>query len=103
MTRLLRNKEQRRIKPVDNLVWNISSRPLDMSETRVLSHGLKHSVTPKPGYRPRLLYLVLRRLCRLGNESYLSRLRITSEVELLPLYNQRHFMTATWLETNNMR
>ena len=103
MTRLLRNKEQTRIKPVDNLVWNISSRPLDMSETRVLSHGLKHSVTPKPGYRPRPLYLVLRRLCRLGNESYLSRLRITSEVELLPLYNQRHFMTVTWLETNNMR
>ena len=40
-----------------------------------------------------------RRLC-LGNGSYLSRLRITSEVELLPPYNQRHYMTATWLKTN---
>ena len=55
LTRLLRNKEQRRGKPDDSWVWNISSCPLDMSETRVLSYGLKHSVTPKPGYRPRLL------------------------------------------------
>ena len=45
--------------------------------------------------------IVLRRHC-LGNENYLSWLRITSEVEFLPLYNQRHFMTATWLKTNNM-
>ena len=50
------------------------------------------------GYRPRLL---LKRLC-LGKESYLSLLRITPDVELLPLYNQRHNMVATWLKTNNM-
>ena len=31
----------------DNWVRNISSRPLDKNETRVLSYGLKHSVTPK--------------------------------------------------------
>ena len=78
---------------------NISSRPIDKNEARVQSYGLKHSVTPKR--IPKLLYLVLRRLC-LDNESYLSLLRITSEVELLPLYNQRHYMTATWLKTNNM-
>ena len=29
------------------------------------------------------------------NESYLSLIRITSEVELLPLYNQRHYMAST--------
>ena len=50
------------------------------------------------GYRPRLL---LKRLC-LDKESYLSLLRITPDVELLPLYNQRHKMVATWLKTNNM-
>ena len=42
LTRLLRNKEQRRSKPDDNWVRNISSRPLDKNETRVLSDGLKH-------------------------------------------------------------
>ena len=47
LTRLLRNKEQRRSKPDDNWVRNISSRPLDKNETRALSYGLKHSVTPK--------------------------------------------------------
>ena len=47
LTRLLRNKEQRRSKPDDNWVRNISSRPLDKNETRVLSYGLKHSITPK--------------------------------------------------------
>ena len=38
----------------------------------------------------------------LGNESYLGLLRVTSEVELLPLYNQRYNMAATRLKTNNM-
>ena len=47
LTRLLRNKEQRRSKPDDNWVRNISSRPLDRNETRLLSYGQKHSVTPK--------------------------------------------------------
>ena len=47
LTGLLRNKEQRRSKPDDNWVRNISSRPLDRNETRVLSYGQKHSVTPK--------------------------------------------------------
>ena len=47
LTRLLRNKEQKRNKPDDNWVRNISSRPLDKNKTRVLSYGLKHSVTPK--------------------------------------------------------
>ena len=32
---------------VDNWVRNSSSRPLDKTETHVLSYGLKHSVTPK--------------------------------------------------------
>ena len=36
LTRLLRSKEQRRSKPDDNWVRNISSRPLDTNETRVL-------------------------------------------------------------------
>ena len=31
----------------ENWVRNISSRPLDKTETQVLSYGLKHSVTPK--------------------------------------------------------
>ena len=47
LTRLLRNKEQRRSKPDDNWVRNISSLPLDQTETRALSYGLKHSATPK--------------------------------------------------------
>ena len=47
LTGLLRNKEQRRSKPDDNWVRNISSRPLDRNETRLLSYGQKHSVTPK--------------------------------------------------------
>ena len=47
LTRLLRNKEQSRSKPDDNWIRNISSRPLDKNESRVLSYGLKHSVTPK--------------------------------------------------------
>ena len=47
LTRLLRNKERRRSKPDDNWVRNTSSRPLDRNETRVLSYGQKHSVTPK--------------------------------------------------------
>ena len=53
-------------------------------------------------YQPRLLYLVLKRLC-LGKESYLSLLRITSEVELLLLYNQRHnilFLSVVLWHTN---
>ena len=98
LTGLLRNKEQRRSKPDDNWVRNISSRLLDRNETRLLSYGQKHSVTPK---RIPTKYLVLKRLY-LGNESYLSLLRVTSEVELLPLYNQRYNMAATRLKTNNM-
>ena len=48
LTRLLRNKDKkRRTEPDHNWVRNISSRPLDKTETRVLSYGLKHSVTPK--------------------------------------------------------
>ena len=47
LTGLLRNKEQRRSKPDNNWVRNISSRPSDKNEIRVLSYGLKHSVTPK--------------------------------------------------------
>ena len=47
LTRLQRNKDKRRPKTDDNWVRNISSRPLDKTETRVLSYGLKHSVTPK--------------------------------------------------------
>ena len=47
LTGLLRNKEQRRSKPDGNWVRNISSRPLDRNETRLLSYGQKHSVTPK--------------------------------------------------------
>ena len=47
LTGRLRNKEQRRSKPDDNWVRNISSRLLDRNETRVLSYGQKHSVTPK--------------------------------------------------------
>ena len=47
LTRLQRNKDKRRPKTDDNWVRNISSRPLDKTETHVLSYGLKHSVTPK--------------------------------------------------------
>ena len=47
LTRLQRNKDKKRPKTDDNWVRNISSRPLDKTETHVLSHGLKHSVTPK--------------------------------------------------------
>ena len=47
LTRLQRNKDKKRPKTDENWVRNISSRPLDKTETRVLSYGLKHSVTPK--------------------------------------------------------
>ena len=70
----------------DNWVRNISSRPLDKNETRVLSY----------------CHLVLKRLC-LGKENYLSLLRITSEVKLLPLYKQRHnilFLSVVLWHTN---
>ena len=40
-------KDKKRHKTDDNWVRNISSRPLDKTETQVLSYGLKHSVTPK--------------------------------------------------------
>ena len=47
LTRLQRTKDKKRQNPDDNWVRNISSRPLDKTETQVLSYGLKHSVTPK--------------------------------------------------------
>ena len=47
LTRLKRNKDKKRPKTDENWVRNISSRPLDKTETHVLSYGLKHSVTPK--------------------------------------------------------
>ena len=47
LTRLQRTKDKKRQKPDDNWVRNISSRPLDKTETQVLSYGLTHSVTPK--------------------------------------------------------
>jgi len=43
LTRLQHNKTKNRPKTDDN----ISSRPLDQTETHVLSYGLKHSVTPR--------------------------------------------------------
>ena len=46
-TRLQRNKDKRQPKTDNNWVRNISSRPLDKTETHVLSYRLKHSVTPK--------------------------------------------------------
>ena len=48
LARLLRNKDKkRRTEPDVNWVRNISSRLLDKTETRILSYGMKHSVTPK--------------------------------------------------------
>ena len=47
LTRLQRTKDKKRHKTDDNWVRNISSRPLDKTETQVLAYGLKHSVTPK--------------------------------------------------------
>ena len=47
LTRLQDTKNAKRRKPDENWVRNISSRPLDETETQVLSYGLKHSVTPK--------------------------------------------------------
>ncbi|XP_078355921.1 uncharacterized protein LOC144640707, partial [Oculina patagonica] len=47
LTRLQHNKDKKRHKTDENWVRNISSRPLDKTETQVLSYGLKHSVTPK--------------------------------------------------------
>ena len=47
LTRLQRNKDKKRPKTEENWVRNISSRPLDKTETRVLFYGLKHSVTPQ--------------------------------------------------------
>ena len=46
LTRLRQTRDKRR-KTDDNWARNISSRPLDETETQVLSHGLKHSVTHK--------------------------------------------------------
>ena len=47
LTRLQDTKNAKRRKPDANWVRNISSRPLDETETQVLSYGLKHSVSPK--------------------------------------------------------
>ena len=47
LTRLQRAKDKKRRKADKNWVKNISSRPLDETETQLLSYGLKHSVTPK--------------------------------------------------------
>ena len=47
LTTLQHNKDRKRPKTDDNWVRNISSRPLDKTETHILSYGLKHSVTPK--------------------------------------------------------
>ena len=82
LTRLQRTKDKKRQKPDDNWVRNISSHPLDKTETQVLSYGLKHSVTPKriPVYQPRPLYPVLRRFCPVRG-SFQNQPRITSEVE----------------------
>ena len=46
LTRLQDTKNANRRKPDANWVRNISSRPLDETETPVLSYGLKYSVTP---------------------------------------------------------
>ena len=93
LTRLQDTKNAKRRKPDANWVRNISSRPLDETETQVLSYGLKHSVTPKQ-ILLRLLYLALRLFC-LANTSYQNRPRITSEVECPLLYNQPHYRTVT--------
>ena len=47
LTRRQDTKNAKRRTPDENWVRNISSRPLDETETQVLSYGLKHSVTPK--------------------------------------------------------
>ena len=47
LTRLQDTKNAKRRKPDANWVRNISSRPLDETETQVLAYGLKHSVPPK--------------------------------------------------------
>ncbi|CAH3195997.1 unnamed protein product, partial [Porites evermanni] len=47
LTRLQDTKNAKRRKPDLNWVRNISSRPLDETETQVLSYRLKHSMTPK--------------------------------------------------------
>ena len=47
LTRLQRTKNKKRHKTDENWVRNICSRPLDKTETQVLSYGLKNSVTPK--------------------------------------------------------
>ena len=78
LTRLQRTKNKKRHKTDENWVRNISSRPLDKTETQVLSYGLKHSVTPKRK-RMRRLYPVLRRFS-LVKEKYLSRPRTISDV-----------------------
>ena len=47
LTRLQRKKDKKRPKTDENWVRNISSCPLDKTESHILSYGLKHSVTPK--------------------------------------------------------
>ena len=47
LTQLQHAAKKKRHKTDKNWLRNISSRPLDENETRVLSYGLKHSVTPK--------------------------------------------------------
>ena len=47
LTRLQHAAHKKRHKTDKNWVRNISSHPLDENETRVLSYGLEHSVTPK--------------------------------------------------------
>ena len=50
----------KRHKTYENWIKNISSRPLDETETQVLSHGVKHSIAPKIIPTEDIWYRVLR-------------------------------------------
>ena len=72
LTRLQRNKDKKRPKTDENWVRNISSRPLDKTETHVLSYGLKHSVTPKRIPTESIVFY-----CSLLDETFIDLLKLT--------------------------
>ena len=80
LTRLQRGKDKKRRKADKNWVKNISSRPLDETETQLLSYGLKHSVTPKRIPTEAILSSVEAALCHNSNLSAATKDNIRSRV-----------------------
>ena len=88
LDRLRTKRDKKRRTHNDDWVRNISSRPLDKTETRVLSYGLKHSITPKRIPTDTIVSSVEAVLCRQSDipepEKDNIRSRIASAIQSTP-------------------